>query len=576
MKKLILHTTILFMLLMSGGKTPSVNELKLYKEIERLKLMDVTTRFIDNKTVELKQDWSGFQRIKSIKEPDETAIRAWIAADSIPFLEIDPTLIDTNRFTGWYNYWTTVPIFNGFGRLPLAGDIDKNLKIEDYGLYMDTTMFDPESHIYEIDTNGTVRFRYKYVPRRGAAMQFTDVDVNNLQEVVFQLGDSSYFYEQRNGISLPIDPKFVFAKYEYQGTAIFTNEKIAEMDNDSLIDFIYRGSIIDTTHPSGFQIYTLIAEYNPLILNFQRVWKTQLWYESAIGGYDVGDYDGDGQMNFLASGMNGQVWVGEATGNNQYAINWNDSLPGFINLLYQTSGDVDDDGKREFFVGATMGNGNWTVVYEADSNDHYLPTFLLHLLSGGSLDEPIYMTKDIDRDGKVELIIQSGGLLYIFKSSGDNFYQLYYFSENYDGVGVNFFDFNNDEKIDIIVSKFYVNNEGMAKTYSDIYLASGINDIVENNGNLPENIMLYQNYPNPFNPTTKMKYTLPFTADVSIKVYDLFGRKVTVLIDGKKEAGVYEVTWNAIDYPSGVYYARLNVSGGGGNTVRTVKLLLIK
>ena len=83
MKKLILHTTILFMLLMSGGKTPSVNELKLYKEIERLKLMDVTTRFIDNETVELKQDWSGFRRIKTLREPDIGTIQSWINQDSM-------------------------------------------------------------------------------------------------------------------------------------------------------------------------------------------------------------------------------------------------------------------------------------------------------------------------------------------------------------------------------------------------------------------------------------------------------------------------------------------------------------
>ena len=83
MKKLILHTTILFMLLMSGGITPSVNDLKLYKEIERLKLMDVTTRFIDNETVELKQDWSGFRRIKTLREPDIGTIQSWINQDSM-------------------------------------------------------------------------------------------------------------------------------------------------------------------------------------------------------------------------------------------------------------------------------------------------------------------------------------------------------------------------------------------------------------------------------------------------------------------------------------------------------------
>ncbi len=573
MKKLILHTTILFMLLMSGGKTPSVNEYKLYKEIERLKLLDVTTRFIDNETVELKQYWSGFQRIKSIKEPDETAIRVWIAADSIPFLEIDPTLVDTSRFTGWYNYWTTVLVSNGPGTSPFADDIDHNGKMEMYGIYKDTLSYDYESRIYEVDTNGLVNYCYKYTPRRGACFQLTDIDKNNLQEVFFWYADSAIINEQNNYHSLPTNNKIIFTKYEFAGTAIFTNEKITEMDNDSLIDFIYRGTIIDSVHPSGYQIYTLIAEYNPLISNFQMVWKTQLWYESAIGGYDVGDYDGDGQMNFLASGMNGQVWVGEATGNNQYAINWKDSLHGFINLLYQTSGDVDDDGKREFLVGATMGNGNWTVVYEPDSNNHYSPTFLFHLLSGGSLDEPIYMTKDIDRDGKVELIIQSGGLLYIFKSSGDNFYYLYFFSNNFDGFGVNFFDFNKDGRLDIIASRMGVNNSGMSYLYSDIYIRSGTNSVDNNENHIPMEIYLYPNFPNPFNPTTSIRFDINRVTDVEIKIYDVLGREVTTLTNEKKFAGTYTVRWDATNYPSGIYFYQMRTKTG---YCEVNKMILIK
>ena len=83
MKKIILLITIIFTLIISSGKTPSVNELKLYKEIELLKLKDVTTRFIDNETVELKQDWSGFRRIKTLREPDIGTIQSWINQDSM-------------------------------------------------------------------------------------------------------------------------------------------------------------------------------------------------------------------------------------------------------------------------------------------------------------------------------------------------------------------------------------------------------------------------------------------------------------------------------------------------------------
>ena len=93
---------------------------------------------------------------------------------------------------------------------------------------------------------------------------------------------------------------------------------------------------------------------------------------------------------------------------------------------------------------------------------------------------------------------------------------------------------------------------------------------------IPIEISLMQNYPNPFNPVTKMKYSLPNTADVSIRIYDIFGREVATLIHEKKVAGIYEVSWNAAGYASSVYYARLYVSGDGGNVIKTIKLLLIK
>jgi len=573
MKRIILIPFIMFILFMSGGKSVGVNQLKLYKEIEHLKQQGVTARFIDNETVELKQDWSGFQRIKSLKEPDEVAIRAWIAADSIPLLEIDPALIDTNLYTGWYNYWTTVSLSNGISVPPLAGDVDHNGRMEVYGIYKDTTSYDFESRIYEVDTSGLVTFRYKYTPRRSGGMQITDIDNNGLQEVFFLYSDSTIINEQVNYNSLPTKKKLVYAKYQSAG-AILTNEKVTELDNDSLVDFIYRGSPPDSIF-AGYM--TFVAEYDPVIQNFKPVWSTILWppnHEAAIGGYDVGDYDGDGWMNFLASGMGGQVWVGEAIGDNQYTISWKDSLPGFINLLYQTSGDVDDDGKREFFVGATMGSGNWTIVYEADSNDNYSPKFAFHLLSGGSLDEPVYLTNDVDGDGKLELVILSGGQLYIFKGTSDNYYSLWYFQRNIGGDGIQFYDFNGDGRKDFIISRNYVNGQGFLGLYAEIYKASGTTDVViePTSNRFPTSFQLFQNFPNPFNPVTMIRFDIPQDAIIDLSVYDLLGKKIATLLHGEKQPGRYTLRWDGSGLPSGIYIYRFNANG----TTNTKKMILMK
>jgi hypothetical protein len=92
---------------------------------------------------------------------------------------------------------------------------------------------------------------------------------------------------------------------------------------------------------------------------------------------------------------------------------------------------------------------------------------------------------------------------------------------------------------------------------------------------LPKNFSLSQNYPNPFNPATSISYTIPqggIQHAVSVRIYDLLGREVAILVDEIKPAGTYTMTWDASRYASGVYFYRLQA----GHFVDTKKLVLIK
>ncbi|RJP75572.1 MAG: T9SS C-terminal target domain-containing protein, partial [Candidatus Zixiibacteriota bacterium] len=78
--------------------------------------------------------------------------------------------------------------------------------------------------------------------------------------------------------------------------------------------------------------------------------------------------------------------------------------------------------------------------------------------------------------------------------------------------------------------------------------------------------------PNPFNPRTALGFTLAAPGHVLLKVYDTAGREVGTLVDGWREAGLHEATFDASGLPSGVYLARMEA---GGST-QTQKLLLLK
>jgi hypothetical protein len=89
---------------------------------------------------------------------------------------------------------------------------------------------------------------------------------------------------------------------------------------------------------------------------------------------------------------------------------------------------------------------------------------------------------------------------------------------------------------------------------------------------VPGSFNLQQNYPNPFNPSTTIKFELPRASQVTLTVYDILEREVSVLVNERKNAGVYEVKFDGANLASGVYFYRLQA----GTYVETRKLLLLR
>jgi hypothetical protein len=126
----------------------------------------------------------------------------------------------------------------------------------------------------------------------------------------------------------------------------------------------------------------------------------------------------------------------------------------------------------------------------------------------------------------------------------------------------------------------YLNSITVAKQYAAntiaYYNANFPKSILTGVGDLPQvvnNFNLYQNYPNPFNPSTRIKYSVSTSSLVSMKIYNILGKEVAVLLNEQKNPGEYEITFNSSKYnlASGVYFYKL--TAGGFTSVKKMMLL---
>jgi len=112
----------------------------------------------------------------------------------------------------------------------------------------------------------------------------------------------------------------------------------------------------------------------------------------------------------------------------------------------------------------------------------------------------------------------------------------------------------------------------------DLDGTTNISNTIEVDISNPSEFGLSQNYPNPFNPTTTIKYSIPSVdtrsgvsvQNVSLKIYDVLGNEIATLVNEQKEAGFYEVEFNAGKLSSGIYFYELNAG-----TFRSIKKMLM-
>lgn len=190
------------------------------------------------------------------------------------------------------------------------------------------------------------------------------------------------------------------------------------------------------------------------------------------------------------------------------------------------------------------------------------------------------------RDFATGIALDKDNNIYVTGSCNDMFTQGYCYTLRYDPEGNLVWQHRFDIPYGQSISpqKIYLDDSssvfigGELRVYSlpsDFFLLKlkqnegvGVNDILS----VPAEFSLSQNYPNPFNPSTVIRYSLPYSEFVTLKITDLLGREIAVLVNEEKSGGFYEITVNADDLASGIYLYTLKA----GSFIESKKMMVIK
>jgi hypothetical protein len=498
---------------------------------------------------------------------------------------IDIATLDTMLYYEKYQYWQEVPLGNF--RTLLVGDINNNKLPELYGQmkkyntdYSDIVVFEMNHQngfdsVYKFDSTLIAESIYDVDKDLNLEMRFK----RNYQDTIHNNGWGQYKFVRKSSYNSLCDSfYFIFEPNYYpsqQNDFYFGN-----WDGDNSTDQI----LIRLNFPPSVNIY----EYNPNNPNFDSVFQFN-YYSSDLyyGGFSIGDFDKDSKTEFLAGSVHGKVLSIENCRNNCYTPIWQGTVQTNNAYLCAETDDLDGNGKKEIWIGGDAyygGVGKTRItIFEAASNNSYQAVGKIDIIGIFSWDAGNIQVIDLDKDGKEEVLLGLDQTVLILKFNGSmnhQKYEVFYYRRNELALsgrnsiyyGATLYDLNSDEKEDLIINMDEVIQNVGLRLFSYIYKANYTVDIKDEESQLPLVLELHPSYPNPFNSTTKISYSLLKGELVTIKVYDVLGNEVAVLVNDIKPEGNYEVEFIARNLPSGVYFYKMQ----SGNFTAIKKMLLIR
>lgn len=390
-----------------------------------------------------------------------------------------------------------------------------------------------------------------------------DLDGDGDNDLVYGTDDGSMLYYQNTGTpSTPVLTRNTayFQMIRIDGGASTTS--LADFDNDGDLDLI-----------SGEQLgkfHYFRNDGNSAKPDFKKT--TAPFTSIDAGSYSSPrfiDIDNDGDYDIVSGALDGKIYCYI---NNGGSFTQNTSIFSGIDVGWQSApsfADLNNDGFIDMIVTgevaaeATFFKNNGSNVFAADNS-------FLSGITIPSYSYPCFV--DLDDDGDIDLVFgRSNGSLVLYENTGTpNFPVWQVNSDVFPDVKVRqsstpaFADLDGDGMKDLIIGE-YSGNFSFFKNM----LPTDVSDAAPA---IPVFSELEQNFPNPFNPVTTIRFSLAQSGRASLRIFDLIGREVAVLVDDELSRGNHAVQWNASDLPTGVYVYTLR----SDNTVRTRKLVVMK
>ena len=251
--------------------------------------------------------------------------------------------------------------------------------------------------------------------------------------------------------------------------------------------------------------------------------------------------------------------------------------------------DINDDGTKEIVIGQWFGDGHVYLLQE--DADTLTSTPIANLGALGIARILGGAHGDVDSDGMMDFVFGSRNpsipnnlVARVEYQGGDiadsNNYIAYGVDSLYlfdgDDIGVLAIEnMDGDPDGEILYTSDYTRGESNDSTMAIVVLDYNFTpvSVEENLDIVPSDFHVEQNYPNPFNPSTTVEFGLPAEMNVDVRIYDILGQEVAVLINNQvMKSGSYKLTFNAGDIASGTYIYQVEA----GNQSISKKMLLIK